>query len=207
MGTKKQRRTIEVKSRRKKRTKRNLMLYVVSIAIVGFLVFFFVTLFNYFYPATGSKTSAKPREKEAVMLYFSDAGERYLVGEKRYVPRQTEGVARAREITQALLGGSKAGLVNTFPTGVTVQSVQLGADGTVQVSFSTSLIKDHPGGTASEVATVYSLTNTLAENIPAIKKVRILVDGEPVATIKGHLDLGQPFAPNRDLLAPVPGRG
>jgi hypothetical protein len=68
------------------------------------------------------------------------------------------------------------------------------------VNFDNAFIEQHPGGTASEVATVYSLANTLSQNLPEIKRVRIQVGGKDVSTIKGHVDLREPISPNKDLI-------
>jgi hypothetical protein len=208
MATKKQRRTIEIKSKKKKKTKRTLTLYLISAAIVGFLVFFFVTLFNYLYPPTAGKgNTAGTREKRAVTLYFSDTNERFLVAEKRYVVREQTDTEQAAQITKALLDGSKTGLVNTFPDNVKLQKITIDKEGIATVSFSPGLIERHPGGSASEMATVYSLTNTLAANIPIVKRVRILVNNGAVKSIKGHIDAGQPFVPKKDLMAPISREG
>ncbi len=54
-----------------------------------------------------------------------------------------------------------------------------------------SLVANHPGGSAAEMATVYSLTNTLTANLPAIKKVKILIGGKERESLKGHIGLKQ----------------
>ena len=46
-----------------------------------------------------------------------------------------------------------------------------------------------PGGSLPELLTIYGLADTIAENFPHLRQVRILVEGEPVATLKGHVDL------------------
>jgi len=64
-------------------------------------------------------------------------------------------------------------------------------------------VANHPGGSAAEMATVYSLTNTLTTNLPAIKKVRILIGGKEKESLKGHIGLRNPFMMNRELIAPA----
>ena len=55
---------------------------------LGFLIFFFVSLFDYVYPpTTGTDTSKAQKEKRKVTLYFSDDNERFLVPETRYIPK------------------------------------------------------------------------------------------------------------------------
>jgi spore germination protein GerM len=79
----------------------------------------------------------------------------------------------------------------------------LDKDGMAQVNFSATLTKDHPGGSTAEMVTIYSLTNTLTANIPAIKTVKILVEGKELPSIKGHISTVNSFRPDPDLFAPV----
>ena len=51
----------------------------------------------------------------------------------------------------------------------------------------------------SELLSVYSVVDTLAVNFPYLRQVRFLVEGQPVATLKGHVDLRQPLAPDFNL--------
>jgi spore germination protein GerM len=202
MATKKQKRITELKNRKKKKDTRKLIIAIIGLAVVGFLIFFFVTLFNVIYPPIGGRTDSKgSKEKQVVTLYFSDANERFLVPEKRFVAKKETPVQQAGEIVKALLDGSKTGKVNTFPPEVTLKDVKIENNSTVFVSFSKNLVQDHPGGSASEMATVYSLTNSLTANIPEIKAVRILIEGRDVDSLKGHISLKQPFSFNREYLA------
>jgi hypothetical protein len=202
MSTKKQKRITELKNRKKKKDTRKLILAIIGLAVVGFLIFFFVTLFNVIYPPIGGRTDQKgSKEKQAVTLYFSDANERFLVPEKRFIQKKETPVQQAGEIVKALLDGSKTGKVNTFPPEVTFKDAKIENNSTIFVSFSKNLVQNHPGGSASEMATVYSLTNSLTANIPEIKAVRILIEGREVETLKGHISLKQPFSFNREYLA------
>jgi spore germination protein GerM len=101
--------------------------------------------------------------------------------EKRYVIKENDVALQAKEIVKALLEGSKAGLVNTFPHGVAVIDVKIVDKEIASVNFSKSLTKLHQGGSASEMATIYSLTDSITQNIPGIKKVKILVEGKELS--------------------------
>ena len=46
---------------------------------------------------------------------------------------------------------------------------------------------------------VGSIVNTLTE-FPEVQKVRILIDGAPVETLSGHMDLSEPLARMTELL-------
>lgn len=204
MATKKQRRTDEVKHKKTKKSRRVLLLSVIVVVSVVFLAIFFITLFDYIYPpAAGKHTAAKKRDKQEVTLFFSDANERFLVPEKRFIPKEKEPEAQAREMIQALIAGSKTGLVNTFPEKAELQGVKREGEDILSVNFKESLVANHPGGSAAEMATVYSLTNTLTTNLPAIKRIRILIGGKERESLKGHIGLRNPFMMNRELIAPA----
>lgn len=198
MASKRQRRTEEFKSRKKKK---NFRLFFILAAVLiggGFLAFLFWALSDTIFPPDAEQAAAK-REKREVVLYFSDANERFLVPEKRLVPKGKDAAAQAREIVLALIEGPKLGTIRTVPAGSKLQGVRI-ADGTAVLNFDNAFIEQHPGGTASEVATVYSLANTLSQNLPEIRRVRIQVGGKDVSTIKGHVDLREPISPNKDLI-------
>jgi hypothetical protein len=203
MATKKQRRTDEVKHKKTKRTRRiALLAAIVGVAVV-FLAIFFITLFDYIYPpASGKHSAAKNREKQEVILFFSDPTERFLIPEKRLIPKEKEPEQQASEMVKALMDGSKTGLVNTFPEKSELQDIVIEGGDTFLVNFKESLVTGHPGGSAAEMATIYSLTNTLTTNVPAIKKVRIVIGGKERESLKGHIGLKNPFTLNKELIAP-----
>jgi spore germination protein GerM len=134
-----------------------------------------------------------------VVLFFSDANERFLVQEKRLIPKGKNTVAQAEEIVRALVEGPKLGNIRTIPAGARLQGIRI-ADGTAVLNFDNPFIEQHPGGTASEMATVYSLANSLSQNLPDVKQIRIQVGGKDVTTIKGHIDLREPITPNKDFV-------
>ena len=204
MATKKQRRTDEVKHKKTRKKRRFLLLSAIVVASVVFLAIFFITLFDYIYPpATGKYTAAKKRDKQEVTLFFSDANERFLVPEKRFIPKEKEPEAQAQEMVKALLAGSKTGLVNTFPEKAELQDVRMEGSDMLVVNFRESITAHHPGGSAAEMATLYSLTNTLTANIPTVKKVKILIGGRERESLKGHIGLQHPLTMNRELIIPT----
>jgi hypothetical protein len=204
MSTKKQRRSENFKDRKKKKSTRIVYLVAIIGGVVLLLVLFFVILFNALFPPVDME-ALKKKEKRIAEIYFSDPQERFLVAEKRYIYKEEDAAAQAKEVVKALLDGSKTGHVNTFPSPVTLRDVKLDKEGVAQVNFSANLTKSHPGGSTAEMVTIYSLTNTLAANIPEIKAVKILVEGKELPSIKGHISTINPFRPDPDLYAPVKG--
>ncbi len=204
MTTKKKRRSDEVRAKKKKRGVRLVLLSVVIAVAIGFLAFLGISLYDFIYPPAEKGVPAFKKEKQQVVLYFSDANERFLIPEKRFIPREKTMTDQARELVKALVDGpgdeAKKGLVRTFPAGVELKGIRIEKDGTAYVDFDRSLVDRHPGGSTSEVATVYSLTNTLIQNLPAIKKVAVLIDGKVPETLKGHLDTRYAFSFNKELV-------
>lgn len=205
MSTKKQKRNAEIKYKKTKKNKRTAVLSTIVVISVIFLAVLFIALFDYVYPpATGEHAAEKKKEKTEFTLFFSDAEERFLLPEKRFLPKEKTPEKQAAEIINALMSGSKTGLINTFPVGVELNSVKREGNDTLIVDFRESLVKNHPGGSSAEMATVYSLTNTLTANLPEIKKVKILIEGKQRESLKGHIGLGDPFYANEDMISPAP---
>jgi hypothetical protein len=199
MATKKQRKATALKAKKRRQNTKLFILSLIVLVGVGFLVFLFISLFEYIYPpATGEGERAK-KEKYKVELYFSDSNERFLVPEDRYIWKEEKIDDQIRELVTILIGGSTTGLVRTFPEGTKVQDVTI-KDKSAYVSFNRTLVDLHPGGSASEMMTIYSLTNTITRNMPQVTSVKILVEGKEIETIKGHIDTRNPFAANLELI-------
>ncbi|PKN76698.1 MAG: hypothetical protein CVU52_03620 [Deltaproteobacteria bacterium HGW-Deltaproteobacteria-10] len=199
MATKKQRRFEEITDKKKKKSTRILYFSLTLGGISVVLIFFFVLLFNALFP---TDMNASKKQKKLVVIYFSDPQERFLMPEKRYVFIENDSAQKAREIAKALVDGSKTGLINTFPAGVGIRDVKVNDEGTAFISFTKNLTKNHPGGSTAEMATIYSLTNSVTENVSSIKRVKILLDGKELPSIKGHISTKKAFTPNPELSVP-----
>jgi len=201
MGSKKKTKSKQIKAKHKKKNTRIFYLLLITLIGVGFLVFFFLSMFDYIYPpADGKRVSMAKEEKQVVKLYFSDPNERFLISEDRYITKRKSINDNVRELVVALIGGPNTDLVETFPRETDLRKVNV-KNGIAYIDFGRNLIDLHPGGSASEMMTIYSLTNTITINIPSVKKVKLLVDGKDLETIKGHIDTTGPFEVNRELIA------
>jgi germination protein M len=130
-----------------------------------------------------------------VTLYFSDQQVEYLVGEKRRIPRRDRLPERAKAVLEELIRGPRSELLPTIPRGTRVRGVTIGEDGVCTVDFDGAIVRNHPGGTSSELMTVYSIVESLTKNVTGVQTVRILVEGEPRETFAGHLFIGAPLGP------------
>ncbi|MEW6189267.1 MAG: GerMN domain-containing protein [Actinomycetota bacterium] len=148
-------------------------------------------------------TKEKKREREeekpetmVITLYFGDEQAEYLLPEKREIPR-TEAIARVA-IEELIEGPKESGHFPTIPEGTRLLGIRI-EDGIAHVDFSEELVERHPGGSAGETMTIYSIVNTLAE-FPSIQRVKFLVEGKEIETLAEHMDLTEPIAPDPDLI-------
>lgn len=175
--------------------KRSPRRYLIPISI---LILLAAGLFTYRFmrpvPQVGQDTSATEEilPQREVLLYFASQDGFSLVAEAREVPETGE-EQLVMEIIQALGVGPQVKLGPILPPGTRLLGYSQ-QDGVATLDFSKELVTAHPGGSMSELLTVYGLVNTLAVNFPHIRKVRILVEEKPVETLKGHVDLRQPIA-------------
>ena len=51
-----------------------------------------------------------------------------------------------------------------------------------------------------EILTVYSIIDSVVLNVPEIVRVAILVNGSPINTLNGHVDLRRPLSANPSLI-------
>lgn len=133
-------------------------------------------------------------------IFFGDTDTDLLVTEKRTLPWKNDPEKRARLLMTELLRGPTGAAVRTTPDSTMLRSVSITRDGIARVDFSASLTREHPGGSSSEMLTLYSIVNTLAFNIDDIHRVQILIEGRTIDTLAGHMDCRQPVAPNIKII-------
>lgn len=91
-----------------------------------------------------------------------------------------------------------ASMEDVVPIGTKVLSLKIDADGTATADFSKEIAKKGQGS-YGEMMLTYAIVNTLTE-FPEIKRVQILVEGKPVVSFSGHMDLSEPLTRNKTLL-------
>ncbi|MBN2428265.1 MAG: GerMN domain-containing protein [Deltaproteobacteria bacterium] len=136
-----------------------------------------------------------PRQVREVILYFGTHDGNKLIPESRELIDCMDQGSCIQATVQALINGPVGDLTPVFPS----HTVLLGVtekQGTAVVNFSRELQQGHPGGSASELLTVYGLVDTLAANFPFIRQVKILIEGREIESLKGHVDLSKPVPAN-----------
>ena len=192
----------------KKRPYRKSLVVWGTLAVLVFVVGLVV---GYLKTAEAPQPSPSVVETSAVtsrevILYFASVDGQSLVAETRDIAECQLDEDCLRDTVRALIAGSQGEFAAILPAQVTLNDVSVEGS-LVNVDFSQELISAHPGGTQSELLTIYGLADTLAVNFPHLRQMRVLVDGAPVATLKGHVDLRQPINPDFSLveegMAPV----
>ena len=145
----------------------------------------------------------KSGEREA-KLYFSDEDATRLVPERRQILLGGGTAADATAImSELLIGPHSTILLRTIPSDTRLLNAYK-IDGTLVLDFTHELQANHPRGSNAELLTVYSIVNTMAENFRDIVKVQILVEGEEMETLAGHVDLAKPLLPEKKWMTGWP---
>ena len=155
-------------------------------------------------PAVAPAPVEENKQLREVILYFGSPQGTYLVPEAREIEDCLAEQDCVRETVQALINGPVGDLTPILPSHAILRQVTL-KDSTAELDFSRDLLSGHPGGSASELLTVYGLADTLAVNFPHLRQVRLLVEGEPVDTLKGHMGLREPVMADFTFTRPPPG--
>ena len=138
--------------------------------------------------------------KRPVTLYFVSEDDSLLHPEVREVLERPSVGEMGRQVVEELLLGSQKGLICPFPPETKLREFYLSEEGVAYVDFSREIRDGHLKGSSADVATVYSLVNSLVENFEEIKRVFILIDGRETQTLGGHIDLTRPFESRKDLI-------
>ncbi|MEK7798979.1 MAG: GerMN domain-containing protein, partial [Acidobacteriota bacterium] len=122
------------------------------------------------------------------------ADSEYLGAEQRKIFLTSSPADQAKQIVVELINGpQEPGLLPTLPPQTRLRGLYLDRSGTAYVDLSSEVSDLHPGGTGEEIATIYSLVNSLIDNLPEIKRVHLLINGEERDTLKNHLDLRRDY--------------
>lgn len=128
-------------------------------------------------------------------LWFANADATGLVEEERVLEGAVTRDARIAAVIRALAAGPTQGDgVRTLPAGVELQRVFIDDEtSTLYLDFDQTLVTRHPGGTAGESMTLRSIARTVASNFPGIARLQLLVEGEAVESLAGHVDTSKPL--------------
>lgn len=112
---------------------------------------------------------------------------------------------RVLEVRSNIADKEKADLIlkelkkdKVITPGVQLQDIAIGLDGVLYLNLSKNLTEVHPGA-PSEIIIVYSLVNSFVSSFNDVRKMQLLLDGEPAYTIAGTVYTYLPLEFNKDL--------
>ena len=138
---------------------------------------------------------SEPRVK-AKLFWASNADDAALTPVTIDLPLSADPVLRSKQVLNTLLAGPVDSELRTLPPDAVLLAFYLLPDGTAIADFSEALATSIPSGIVSEQLAVDSITRTLAENVPQVMRLKILIHGQEVETLAGHLDLTGAFIVN-----------
>jgi spore germination protein GerM len=152
-------------------------------------------------PSEMESAPGEAGETKTIVLFFPAEDDSLLHREEREIWALPSVVEEAKQVVEELLRGSQNGYLSPFPPETRLREIFLSEKGTAYVDFSREIQENHLHGSSAEMATIFSIVNSLTYNFKPIRKVFILVEGGEKETLGGHISLAQPFLPKHDLVA------
>jgi hypothetical protein len=131
----------------------------------------------------------------ASLFYVAEDG-LHLTPVDADVPYGASPSEQVRALVEAQLQPAPPPLAQAVAEGTKVRQIFVTEDGTAFVDLSKEAVSNHRGGSLDELFAVYAIVNAITVNLPAIKGVQILIDGQEVETLAGHVDLRHPLSRN-----------
>ncbi len=151
--------------------------------------------------ALASSDAPAPTEgRITAQIFYASADGEHLVAVEREVPLGATPLEQARRIVEAQLAPAPAPQLSVIPPATTLRACFLTDNGRAIVDLGPEVRTAHPGGTTNELLTVYAIVNALGVNLPAVTGVQLLVDGEPVESVAGHVDVRRVLRKRLDLV-------
>jgi hypothetical protein len=151
-------------------------------------------------PSVTASTAKETAHITATLFFGSPDGES-LVPMRRDVALAENVMEQGRQIlTAQLMEVPPAPYVSVIPQGTMLRAFYVAERGDAFVDLSADVVRSHPGGSLNELLTVYAIVNAVVANLPAARRVQILVDGKEADTLAGHVDLRRPLTRNESLV-------
>jgi hypothetical protein len=125
-----------------------------------------------------------------LLLFFPEAHGGSLRAEARrfVVGRGISGLMKSA-LVELGSGPRTEDLVSPFRQEIAVRGLYSQEDGTLFIDLGAGAQDVFGRGYSEEVAAIASITNTIFYNFPRVTRIRLLIDGEPVSSLGGHIDL------------------
>lgn len=149
------------------------------------------------------KTKLAQTAAEEVTVYFIGSGpiDFFLVPEKRKVPAGGDMMKKAVE---ELVRGpyTNSGVGPALPKGSKLLGLKVEGQ-TATVDFNAATQKNLNVGSSGEALVIAAVVNTITE-FPNVKDVQILIEGQKVESLAGHIEANKPFTRNEKVIRTTP---
>ena len=153
-------------------------------------------------PPAGAPSAPKETAHITATLFFGTPDGQALAPMRREVPLAETVVEQGRQIlTSQLAEIPPAPYVGVIPSGTMLRAFYVTERGDAFVDLSSDVVRGHPGGSLNELLTVYAIVNAVTANLPAARRVQILIDGKEADTLAGHVDLRRPLTRDDSLVS------
>jgi hypothetical protein len=133
---------------------------------------------------------------KAKMFWVSSEDQSSLAPTNVELALSKDPVLRAKQVLNTLLAGPVDADLRTLPPDAALLAFYVLPDGTGVADFSEALATSTPSGIQSEQLAVDSIARTLEANVPQVRRLKILIHGQELDTLAGHVDLTQFFIVN-----------
>lgn len=130
-----------------------------------------------------------PTDQEVTATIFWAAGANKIAPVQVQLPLSADPTQRARQVLQELIANPPTSGQRTLPADTELLGFYILPDGTAVADFSDAIASETPSGILSEQAAVDSIAQTLASNVPNLRRLKILIHGQEAETLAGHVDL------------------
>ena len=145
-------------------------------------------------------STSTPTDARVQAKIFWAAGPDRIAPVQVAMPLSAEPVKRAKQVLNELITDAPAADQRTLPADAVLLGFYVLPDGTAIADFSDALASETPSGILSEQMAVDSIRQTLENNVTGLSRMKILIHGQEVETLAGHVDLTGFF----DLNPPSP---
>jgi len=180
----------------KKRTRRTrsffrLLIILIALVVAAYLGYHILNL-GYKSDVIRTRRHVVPARKTIKLYIASGEG---LKGLSRSIKKGT----LKSEISETFTILIWADSGDIIPRGTRLLGVRIEGS-TAYLNINSAISFKHPGGTSTEMQTIYSIVNSITLNYPTIKRVQLLIEGKRKKTLAGHIDISVPLGPYRGII-------
>lgn len=147
--------------------------------------------------AAPAAATVEGRRIQAALFYLSESGTSLAETRRSVLYGDTQAL-QVRHLVEAQIARAPEGLINPVPDGTVLRAAFVTEAHEAYVDLGGAIAQGHSGGSLSEALTVYAIVNTITSNLPDITAVQILINGQEVDSLAGHIDLRAPLAQSLD---------